>query len=248
MSEGSSATEEALPAGRITRGVVRVGDTVRRPSKPSSPFMARLLTRLEQASCEWAPRYLGQDEEGRDVLSYVPGAVPSKWVLFSDAQIREAALIVRQLHVLTRGSDLAGGRVVCHNDPGPNNFVFRADVPVALIDFDMAAVGDPLEDLGYMAWSWCISSNSTRGPVAAQAAQVRRLANAYGLVAADRERLTDHIVERQLRNVAFWSEQLAQPDGTMLSDAQIAKIIAWSERELIYTQSHRAIFAAALED
>ncbi|WP_258564624.1 phosphotransferase, partial [Streptomyces himalayensis] len=28
-----------------------------------------------------------------------------------------------------------------------------SDVPVAFIDFDTAAPGDPLEDLGYMAWT-----------------------------------------------------------------------------------------------
>jgi aminoglycoside phosphotransferase (APT) family kinase protein len=42
---------------------------------------------------------------------------------------------------------LSGGR--CHHDPGPNNTVFRDGRPVALIDFDFAAVGDPLEDVGY---------------------------------------------------------------------------------------------------
>lgn len=53
---------------------------------------------------------------------------------------------------------LGGGEVVWHHDPGPNNTVFRDGVPVAFIDFDFAAVGETLEDVGYTAWSWCISS------------------------------------------------------------------------------------------
>lgn len=238
--------ETLLPAGRITKGIVRIGDTVRRPSKPSSPFTARLLNCLEMAGCHWAPRHLGEDALGRDMLTYMPGEVPPKCVHFSDRQIGEAARIVRQLHEVTRHSSLANGAVVCHNDPGPNNFVFRDDVPVALIDFDTAAPGDPLGDVGYMAWSWCISSKPERGPFALQAAQIRALADAYGLDSAERERLPEHIIERLRRNTHFWSEQLAEPGSTPKSPAQIRDVIDWSEKELQHTEAHRSLIAAAL--
>jgi hypothetical protein len=238
--------EIPLPAGRMTKGIVRRGDTVRRPTKASSPFVAKLLAHLESRGCAWAPRYLGEDERGRDVLSYFPGSTPAKWVHFPDTQLARAACILRQLHDLTRGSALAAGSVVCHNDPGPNNFVFLDDAPVALIDFDMAAPGEPLEDLGYMAWSWCISSNPLRGPVATQAQQVRTLADAYGATHAERAKLPEHIVERQLRNARFWSEQRADPNGTLKSPAQMLEMIEWSEREARYTEAHRRDFDSAL--
>ncbi|MFF1916255.1 hypothetical protein ACFVYE_32640 [Streptomyces sp. NPDC058239] len=38
--------EIPLTGGRITKGVVRVGDTVRRPVGPHSPFVHRLLRHL----------------------------------------------------------------------------------------------------------------------------------------------------------------------------------------------------------
>ncbi|MFF1839091.1 aminoglycoside phosphotransferase family protein [Streptomyces sp. NPDC058231] len=66
---------------------------------------------------------------------------------------------MRSLHEATRSSRLTGtSPVVCQHDPGPNNVVFHQGRPVAFIDFDTAAPGNPLEDLGYMAWTWCISS------------------------------------------------------------------------------------------
>jgi len=245
MDDATATDEIALPGGRLTSGVVRVGETVRRPSKSSSPFTAQLLAHLHDCGCSWAPRYLGRDELGRDILSYLPGSTP-KWSRFADRQVREAALILRQLHDNTRESRLAAGSVVCHNDPGPNNFVFRNDVPVGLIDFDMAMPGDPLEDLGYMAWSWCVSSKSERGPVATQAQQVRVLVDAYGLSSEDRQKLPDWIIERQLRNARFWSERLADSNGIPTSPTKMVELIDWSEREARYTEAHRRDFATAL--
>jgi aminoglycoside phosphotransferase (APT) family kinase protein len=41
--------------------------------------------------------------------------------------------------------------VICHNDVCVENVVFRDGVAVALLDFDFAAPGRPLYDLGVMA-------------------------------------------------------------------------------------------------
>ncbi|NGZ60687.1 MAG: aminoglycoside phosphotransferase family protein, partial [Nitrospira sp. LK265] len=43
---GENAEEEILLGGRLTAGVLRIGDTVRRPVTSSSPFTARLLAHL----------------------------------------------------------------------------------------------------------------------------------------------------------------------------------------------------------
>ena len=66
-----------------------------------------------------------------------------------------AGSLLCAFHDATRGSRLAGRNpVVCHHGPGPNNTVFVDNRPVAFIDFDTAAPGDALEDLGYMTWTW----------------------------------------------------------------------------------------------
>ena len=146
--------EVPLEGGRLTWGIVRVGGTVRRPRKPSSAFVARLLTHLETTGFDAAPRYLGQDELGRDMFNYIPGWAPRKFQRFADKQIREAGLLLRRFHIASSASALTGAHsVVCHNDAGPNNFVFRDGMPCALVDFDLAAPGERTEDLGYMAWA-----------------------------------------------------------------------------------------------
>jgi len=242
----SVVEEVVLPAGRITRGVVRVGDTVRRPANASTRFVAELLELLAARDCSWAPRYLGQDGLGRDVLSFLDGSVPAKWQTFADDQLRAAAVILRALHDATSGSKLAPHGVVCHHDPGPNNFVFRHSVPVALIDFDTAAAGSALEDLGYMAWAWCLSSNPLRGQVSAQARQVRTLADAYGASAAERAQLPDAIIERLRRNVRFWFDQIESPGDILTAPEKLPEFVAWSKREQQFIEAHRPKLVTAL--
>ena len=48
---------------------VRVGDTVRRPAGSSGESVRNLLLHLEAVGFDGAPRYLGTDEQGREVLS-----------------------------------------------------------------------------------------------------------------------------------------------------------------------------------
>ncbi|MFC9664689.1 phosphotransferase family protein [Nocardia sp. NPDC127606] len=142
--------EVPLGGGRITFGVVRIADTVRRPTTASSAFVADLLRHLQHHQFAGAPRYLGLDDVGRDTFSYLPGRVPAKFQRWTDIQVASVGALLRSLHDATRDSNLTAGRpVVCHHDPGPNNTVFRDARPVAFIDFDYAAPGDPLEDLGY---------------------------------------------------------------------------------------------------
>jgi hypothetical protein len=194
--------ETPLPGGRWTAGVVRVGDTVRRRRSPASAFVADLLGHVHGAGFHGCPRNLGRDHLERDVFSYLPGEVVARWRRLDDAEVAAAARLLRRWHDATRG--FRGGGIVCHNDPGPNNAVFVAGRPVAWIDFDFAAPGDPIEDVAYLAWSWCVSGRPDRGPPAEQARQVRVLADAYGLDGHRRRRLVRAIDARLERNVALW--------------------------------------------
>lgn len=89
VSEGGRTEAEVpLSGGRITPGVVRVGDTVRRPVGASSAFVAEVLGHLAEAGFVGAPRYLGLDAAGRDVLGCLPGWVPARFQHWTDATPR----------------------------------------------------------------------------------------------------------------------------------------------------------------
>ncbi|MFC7641804.1 hypothetical protein ACFQX6_13060 [Streptosporangium lutulentum] len=73
-----SEPEFALIGGEVTEGVVRVGDTVRRPAGFNAPLVHALLDRLEAAGFAGAPRFLGIDAAGREVLTFIPGEVAGR--------------------------------------------------------------------------------------------------------------------------------------------------------------------------
>jgi Ser/Thr protein kinase RdoA (MazF antagonist) len=229
----------------MAAGVVRIGDTVRRPVSGSSDFMAALLELLEERGFQGAPRYLGRSD-GADLLSFIPGEVPARFRPWSDAQVAAAAALLRSMHDATRGSVLAGRfDVVCHHDPGPNNMVFQGGMPMVFIDFAEAAPGSRLEDVAYMAWTWAVSSKAVV-PLRHQAEQVRLIAVTYGLEAAERRALVDCILERQARNVRFWAEFQARPAIAPAGPEELADRIAWSRREHDFVHQHRDVFDAAL--
>lgn len=243
-----SEKEEILEGGRYTAGVVRIGDTVRRPSSPASSFTRVLLNHLEDVGFDGAPKYIGIDEKDRDILSFLPGWVPAKFQEFTDDQIQAAGTLLRRFHAATLGSKLVNdGLVVCHHDPGPNNTVFKEGIPVAFIDFDFAAPGNPIEDIGYMAWTWCISSKLNRGTPGFQANQVRLIVDSYGLSSSERRPLFDSILRRQSQNIVFWTDRISGIPGLQTSREEIQSRVRWSEQELAFTLANKKTFTEAMK-
>lgn len=173
--------ETPMTGGRITKGVVRIGDTVRRPPCANAHFVHSVLLHLDKAGADCAPCYLGIDEQGREILTYLPGSVPSDLGCFTDEQCMQAAAVIRRLHsVLSSHPDCPAGLTVCHNDLSPCNFVFNNSIPYAVIDWDAASIGDAQDDLAYAAWMWLDIGNAEQDP-AFVLRRLRLFLDAYGL-------------------------------------------------------------------
>jgi aminoglycoside phosphotransferase (APT) family kinase protein len=205
-------SEIALGGGRVTPSVVRVGDTVRRPAKANTPFVRILLAELAEHRFDAAPRYLGRDEQGREMFAYVEGDVPDDLDPdFSDETLIAAARLIRRYHDATaRSTSAKGAEVVCHNDLSPCNFVFREGTPIAIIDFDSAAPGARSDDLGYALFLW-LNLGTDGPPAREQARRIVVFCDAYGI--AEDTDIVETIANAISRNIQRLREQRRPADA-----------------------------------
>jgi hypothetical protein len=206
--------EVPLEGGIANRGlVVRVGETVRRPLRPTSRATHALLQHLGRVGFDGAPKFLGIDAQGREVLSYIPGTavIPPypAWAL-TDAALVSVALLLRRYHeaVVDFGfsshtwppsaPEPYSGELISHNDPNLDNVVFREGRAVAFIDFDLASPGSRLWDVAAAVRLWAPLrddvdiSDARRGRALER---FRRMIDAYGLSQTERLNIVDAIQE-----------------------------------------------------
>ncbi|WP_281901063.1 phosphotransferase [Phytohabitans aurantiacus] len=162
--------EQPLPGGN-TGGAVLVDGTVRRVPGRWTPSVHALLRHLEAVGFRGAPRALGFDEQGREVLSYLPGEVVGtrrpwpKWV-HSDDALRQVAAWLRDFHTaiaeFVPPPDAAWretgqwrpGLIVGHNDAAPYNAAWADGRLVGFFDWDFAAPVTREWDLAFTAFAW----------------------------------------------------------------------------------------------
>ncbi|MEV6980852.1 phosphotransferase [Sphaerisporangium sp. NPDC051017] len=224
--------EEIRLAGGFVNDVVRVGETVRRSLTGRSGFVHALLEHFERRGWGGAPRFLGVDEQGREVLSYLPGDVPweperAPWVS-SDKSLVRVAELVREFHDLTAGTELAGDEeVVCHNDLSPKNTVYEGigeqTRPVAFIDWDIAAPGARVHDVAHVCWQYLDLGPSVTD-VAEAGRRIRLISDAYGL--EDRDGLVETILWWQDRCWRGIESSAADGDPAMIRLAKAGVVVS----------------------
>ena len=157
--------EEILSGGNMTT-VTRVGDTVRRTTGPWTPAVHALLTHLRQRGFTRAPRPLGYDDQGREILGLLAGRVatyPLPAFVLADETLHEVVTMLREYHDATTDFRPPPGtvwqwpahephEVLCHNDFCPYNLLFRDGKLTGVIDFDTASPGPRIWDLAYTAY------------------------------------------------------------------------------------------------
>jgi hypothetical protein len=220
-------------AGRITR----VGDTVRRP--PSSSATWALLEHLERVGFDGAPRFLGVDDRGREILSFLPGEAAiephQEWALSDEALVSFAELLHRY-HDAAASFDPAGHAwpdfvpprfrdgLVSHNDPNLDNVIFSGGVAVGLIDFDLAGPGSAVWDVTCAARLWAPLRDERDLPVGLRGRSLERLrlfVDAYELPRSERERVIEaavHTHDRCYRVVRAAVARGHGPFGRMWRD------------------------------
>ena len=248
MPEGSKA--EVLLGGLTNRGrVVRIGDTVRRPQRATSPATHALLRHLADVGFTGAPRFLGIDDQNREILSYIPGAAVTppypSWALTDEALVSVAELL-RDYHLAVSTFDPSvhkwppsppppfAGRLVSHNDLNLDNVVFRDGRAVALIDFDLAGPGSRVWDVAGAARLWAplrpdrYIDDARRGRVLDR---LRLFVDSYGLADDERARLIAAVLANH-----EWSYAIV---GVAAAKGHVALSDYWSKARERADETHR---------
>ena len=127
-------------------------------AEPFTATVQALLGHLRSQGIDFVPEPLGYDDEGREVLSFVEGDVPTDPLpdtVWGEEVLVALAGLIRRLHDAAEGwrppTDATWGSIpgqqhvtvpalftrpelVAHQDYCPGNVVFRSGLPAAVID------------------------------------------------------------------------------------------------------------------
>jgi hypothetical protein len=176
-----------------------------------------LLRHLEAVGFDAAPRVLGMDRQGREILNFVdgePGLYPLPERLWSDAVLDQAARLLRRYHDATvdfvppaNASWLHGVRepveIICHGDMAPYNCIYRDDRIVCFIDFDWAGPGPRLWDLAEAAYRFVpLTDPSNPDTISTdQPRRLQRFVDQYGREFCDG--ILDAVLERERGQIDY---------------------------------------------
>ena len=150
---------------------MRAGDTVRRAAGPWTPAVHALLAHLAGKGFTGAPRPLGLDEQGREVLTFLEGeTIGSRrprpaWVHAEDT-LDQVARWMRAYHqavadfvppagaIWRGGGTWSSGLIIAHNDAASYNAAWHQGKLTGFFDWDFAGPATPEWDLALAAFSW----------------------------------------------------------------------------------------------
>ena len=238
--------EVPLPGGNTT-GAVLIGGVVHKPASPWSATVHAMLRHLEDAGFDSAPRALGLDDQGREMLTYLPGETigdrdPWPGWASADSMLAQVGQWLRQVHDLTAdftppadecwfiGGTMGPGLIVGHQDAAPYNAVVDGDRLVGFCDWDIAGPSSRNWDLAFSALSWVPLASPRDGtPLSSHDLQERSrrlhlLLDAYGYD-GDR-RVFGAVVPQRARRQAGVIRRLADAgDAASIALLPIAELL-----------------------
>ena len=159
-----------LPGGNTT-GATLIGNVVHKPARPWTPTVHAVLRHLEDAGFDGAPRALGFDDQGREMITYlngeaIGGRTPWPGWASADSMLIQVGQWLRRVHDLTvdfippadqqwfTGRTMQPGQIIGHQDAAPYNAVVDGDRLVGFYDWDIAGPSSREWDLAFTALSW----------------------------------------------------------------------------------------------
>lgn len=247
--------EQRLEGGNATEGVVRVGETVRKPWEPTTPAVHELMRTVAAAGID-VPTPLGRDSQGRQLLEFVPGRLAMDSPELTVEELARVGRLIRAIHDASEGFrpsaptpwepllPVPGGEadLICHGDLTPWNLLLGERW--VFIDWDGASPSTRLWDLAYSAQAFTL--NDVAEDPRTSAARLAALVDGYGPGAALRTALPGAMTERTeaMHELLRSSHETGrEPWGTMFTTGHGAHWRGVADR----VAEHQRLWAQALE-
>lgn len=246
--------------GGQSREIIRDDIGVHRPAGWWTPATQDLLRNLNDKGFSYAPKPLGYDKEGKEVISFIEGesGVAGWGKIVSEAGLVKFAKLLRKYHDSVRdykpeGLEWVDGHknfgpceIICHGDFGPWNIIWKGAEPVGLVDWDMARPASPEFDILYAieysapirsdkeAISWHHFSSPPN-----RKRRIEVFLEAYGYPPISHIATKIAKMQNQTENLArYLGNRGIEPQATWLKDGTIEK----SEARAEWTLKHSYLF------
>jgi hypothetical protein len=176
---------------------------VHKPARPWTPTVHAVLRHLENAGFDGAPRALGFDDQGREMITYLHGETigdRTPWPAWAsvDSMLIQVGQWLRRVHDLTAdfippadqrwfiGGTMRPGQIIGHQDAAPYNAVVDGDRLVGFYDWDVAGPSSREWDLAFAVLPWVPLASptgdtpSTSHDIAGRSRRFHLLLDAYG--------------------------------------------------------------------
>lgn len=255
---------EQLEGGRVGL-ILKRGEQVHRPAGPWTEEIHRFLQHLKSEEFHGAPEALGFDDEGNEIVSFLPGMV-SNYPLSDNAASEEAltssAKLLRAYHdaserfVTPESGSLPWQlparvpmEVICHGDYAPYNVVLQGTQVVGIIDFDTAHPGPRTWDIAYALYRWAPLTHPKNddgfGSIDEQIARACLFCDIYGLSQKERIGLADLVAERLQVLVNFMTSQAENGEENFQTNLEDGHHLLYLE-DIAYIKKHRSQIEGAL--
>jgi hypothetical protein len=246
-------SELKLPGGN-TVGAVLIGDVVHKRASPWTPTVHALLRYLTDAGFDAAPRALGFDDQGREMLTYLPGEMigdrmPWPGWASADSMLTQVGQWIRSVHDLTAdfvppageqwfiGGRMRPGLIVGHQDAAPYNAVVDGDRLVGFFDWDTAGPSTREVDLAFSMLPWVPLASPAVGTALSsqdideRSRRLHLFLDAYGYD-GDRRAFATAVPERARRQAGVIRSMAADGDPASIALIPIANLLERSASDV----------------
>lgn len=230
-----ASVSDPSPSGRWLAGNVGgawlMDDELHRRAGPWTPAVHALLDHLAARGLPHIPRVLGFGDQGREILTYLPGhVVDIDSASLTPEQMCAMVAWTRTFHDAVadfehpgpwRSPTVPGATLIGHNDIAPYNACFDGDRLVGVFDWDMAGPSTPVGELAFIAWN-CVPLWRDIGD-AVSLDRLQLVCDAYGLVSP--AELIEAVPDR-IRRMLDWI-----PRGAAGGDEGLRRLMSLGEPE-----------------